>query len=132
MNWLYGLTRIWKSFFWPEFHLQKLALSIFNWSDEKRKCYQIWKPKIFNMIRLVDGLMGCPKHYFFIISCKIVCKNPFSLFFFHNSTKIKGFECPTVSFSIYQFNTWTIRRLVDEMIDPANHRIVLKIISDFL
>ena len=28
---------------------------------------------------------------------------------------------PTVLFSIYQNNTWTIRRLVDEMIDPAYH-----------
>ena len=46
---------------------------------------------------------------FFIISCKIICKNPFN----NNFTKIriKSFECQqlTVLFSIYQNNNWTIR-----------------------
>ena len=38
--------------------------------------------------------------------------------------KIKSFECPesksvpTVLFPIYQNNTWTIRHLVNETIDP--------------
>ena len=36
---------------------------------------------------------------------------------------------PTVSFSIYQNNTWTIRRLVDETNDPATQRIMLKIVG---
>ena len=36
---------------------------------------------------------------------------------------------PTVLFSIYQNNTWTIRCLVDETIDPATLRIILKIIG---
>ena len=47
--------------------------------------------------------------------------------------KIKSFECPkskpasqqsTFLFSIYQNNTWTIRHLVDEMINPATQRII--------
>ena len=36
---------------------------------------------------------------------------------------------PTVLFSIYQNNTRTIRRLVDEMIDPLTQRIILKIVG---
>ena len=36
---------------------------------------------------------------------------------------------PTVLFSIYQNNTWTIRRLVDETNDPATQRIILKIVG---
>jgi hypothetical protein len=36
---------------------------------------------------------------------------------------------PTVLFSIYQNNTWTIRSLVDETIDPVIQRIILKIVG---
>ena len=36
---------------------------------------------------------------------------------------------PTVFFSIYQNNTWTIRCLVDETINPATQRIVFKIVG---
>ena len=36
---------------------------------------------------------------------------------------------PTILFSIYQNNTWTIRRLVNETIDPGNQRIILKIVG---
>ena len=36
---------------------------------------------------------------------------------------------PTVLFSIYQNNTWTIRCLVNETIDPATQRIILKIVG---
>ena len=36
---------------------------------------------------------------------------------------------PTVLFSIYQNNTWTIRRLVDETIYSATQHIVLKIVG---
>ena len=47
--------------------------------------------------------------------------------------KKKSFEYPsqqpTVLFSIYQNNTWTIRRLVDVMIDPATQPIILKIVG---
>ena len=36
---------------------------------------------------------------------------------------------PTVLFSIYQNNTWTIRHLVNETINPAAQHIVLKIVG---
>ena len=36
---------------------------------------------------------------------------------------------PTVLFSIYQNNSWTIRRLVNETINPATQRIILKIVE---
>ena len=36
---------------------------------------------------------------------------------------------PTVLFSIYQNNTWTIRPLVDKTINPANQLIILKIVG---
>ena len=36
---------------------------------------------------------------------------------------------PTVLFSIYQNDTWTISRLVDETIDPATQCIILKIVG---
>ena len=39
---------------------------------------------------------------------------------------------PIVLFSIYQNNTLTIRRLVDETIDPATQRIILKIAGFFI
>ena len=57
------------------------------------------------LVRWADGTNDLPtKHLmfqvfsFFIISCKILCKNPFNLFFsiyFYNFTKIKilTFEC---------------------------------------
>ena len=32
-------------------------------------------------------------------------------------------------FTMYQNNTWTIRCLVDETIDPATQRIILKIVK---
>ena len=57
------------------------------------------------------------------------------IFFFYNFTKIKikHFECPkskpTVLFSIYQNNTWTIRYLVDETIKPATTPFILKIVG---
>ena len=38
----------------------------------------------------------CSKYYFFfIISCKILCKNRFNLFFYNfTKMKVKSFECP--------------------------------------
>ena len=54
---------------------------------------------IFNIIRWVTGLMGqttrrpsvwCSQYYlFFIISCKILCKNLFKFFFYNFTKKIK-------------------------------------------
>ena len=65
-----------------------------------------------------------------------------SIIIFHNFLQIsltkietKGFECSksklksTVLFSIYQNNTWTIRHLADEMIDPVTQHIILKIVG---
>ena len=65
-------------------------------------------PSIYNILRWVAWMMGqtnrrpsvwCSKYilFFFMISCKILCKNPFNLFtyFFYKITKIKikSFEC---------------------------------------
>ena len=38
-------------------------------------------------------------------------------------------KLPTVLFSIYQNNTWNIRRLVNETIGPATQHILLKIVG---
>ena len=63
-------------------------------------------PTIFNIIRWVTGSLGqitqrprvwCKYYFFFIISCKILCKKPFNSFyyFYYKITKItlKSFEC---------------------------------------
>ena len=67
--------------------------------------YEFINPSIYNIIRWVAWTMGqmnrqpsvwCSKYYlFFMISCKILCKNPFNLFsyFFITKIKIKSFEC---------------------------------------
>ena len=63
--------------------------------------------------------------FFFIKSCKILCKNPFNYFFhsFYKITKmkIKSFECPK-SIRNYEKNTWNVRRLVDESFVPSAQR----------
>ena len=46
-------------------------------------------------------------------------------FFFHNFLQ----NSLQKSFQIYQNNTWTIRRLVDETIKPETQRIILKIVG---
>ena len=73
----------------------------------------------------------CSKYYFFfIISCKILCKNPFNYFFLfcYNFTKIKlkSFESKPATYC-FIFNLSKVY-LVDETIDPATQRIILKII----
>ena len=73
---------------------------------------------------LIDQASNVPS-IFFIISCKILCKNPFNLYFSFFIT----IQQPTVLFSIYQNNTWTIRHLVNETIDPATQRVILKIVG---
>ena len=90
-------------------------------------------PTIFNIRRWVGGTKRLMFQvlFFFIISCKVFAKIR-SIYFliFSNFTKIKikSFECPsqqpTVLFSIYQNNTWTITRLVDETIDPVTQCII--------
>ena len=102
-------------------------------------------PTIFNIIRWVAGLLGrsshwpsvwCSKYFFFIISCKILSKNPFKLFFqiFYNFTKIKikSFECPKSIRNYEKNNAWSIRRLVDESFVPSTQRIILKIVGFFV
>ena len=88
----------------------------------------------------------CSKYYFlFIISWKILYKNPFNFLLFiylqlykKKKKRVLNFwnpsQQPTVLFSIYQNNTWTIRHLVDEMIDPATYRIIFshRLLSLFL
>ena len=108
------------------------------------KCTYKYRVPIFyfeNIIRWVAGTIASSTKrlmfrvlFFFIISCKLLCKNPFNLFFYNFTKKnvlsaISASRQPTVLFSIFQNNTWTIRRLVDEAIDPATQRIILKIVG---
>ena len=65
------------------------------------------------------------KYFFFsMISCKILCKNPFNLFFhfFYIITKIKikSFECTKSIKSIKIDNTWNIRLLVNDSFVPSS------------
>ena len=77
-----------------------------------------------------------PNIIFFIISCKILCKNCFNLFsyIFYNFTKIKikSFGCPKAIRNYEKNNIWNIRRLVDESFIPATQRIILKIVGFYL
>jgi hypothetical protein len=56
-----------------------------------------------------------------------------SIIFFHNFLQkrvlraISPSQQPTILFSIYQNNTWNIRRLVHETIIPVTQQIILKI-----
>ena len=74
--------------------------------------------------RIVDQASDVPSIiFFFMISCKVLCKNPFNFLFLflflYNFTeiKIKSFECPISKPATHCFifnlpnNTWTIRRL---------------------
>ena len=62
--------------------------------------------------------------FFSMISCKILCKNPFNLFFhfFYIITKIKikSFECTKSIKSIKIDNTWNIRLLVNDSFVPSS------------
>ena len=52
--------------------------------------------------------------FFFMISCKMLCKNVFNVFFYKfTKIKTKSFECPK-SNKIWKNNTWNVRHLVDE------------------
>ena len=63
---------------------------------------------------------------FFIISCKIRCKNGFNLFFYEfTKIKIKSFECPKSRRNYNENNAWNIRHLVKEMIIPYTHRHIV-------
>ena len=68
----------------------------------------------------------CSKYYFFfMISCKILCKKPFNSFyyFFYKITKIKlkSFEY-SKSIKSLKNKTWNIRRLVGDSFVPLSQR----------
>ena len=65
--------------------------------------------------------------FFFIKSCKILCKNPFNLFFYKiTKMKIKSFECPKSIRNYEKNNAWNIRCLVDELFIPSTQRAWVK------
>ena len=81
-------------------------------------------PSIYNIIRWVAcsiynilywvGWTNCqprddPSIIFFMLSCKILCKNPFNLFFYTYKKYKKN-------------NTWNIKRLVDDSFVPLSKR----------
>ena len=58
--------------------------------------------------------------FFFIKSCKILCKNLFILFFYKiTKMKIKSFECPKSIGNYEKKNTWNISCLVDKSFVPS-------------
>ena len=66
--------------------------------------------------------------FFFMISSKILCKNPFNLFYFFykiTKIKIKNFECPKSIKSINKNNTWNIRLLVDDSCVPSSNQPIV-------
>ena len=68
--------------------------------------------------------------FFFMISCKILCKNPFNLFsyFFYKITKIKikSFECPKSIKSIKKYLEHQIlgRRFVGPIVQATQRNIL--------
>ena len=68
----------------------------------------------------------CSKyHFFFIKSCKNLCKNPYIfLYFLYKITKmkIKSFECPKSIRNYAKKNTWNVRPLVNESFIPIPQR----------
>ena len=90
-------------------------------------------PTIFNIIRWVAGLLGhrlieqaseVPSIIFFHDFLQNSLQKSFQLYNFTKKklrvlSALSPSQQPTVLFSIYQNNTWTIRPLVNEMIDPA-------------
>ena len=66
----------------------------------------------------------CSKYYFFfIISCKILCKNCFNLFSYNfTKIKIKSFEGPKSIRNYKKNNAWNIRRLVDSSFVQVNQQ----------
>ena len=98
----------------------------------------LWNSSMYNIICWFAGLfvpanlrrsVRCSKYYFsFIISCKILCKNSFKLFFFYFLIiKIKSFKCPKSIRNYEKNNAWNIRCLVAETNKPVNQRIIIEI-----
>ena len=79
--------------------------------------------------RIVDQASDVPSIiFFFMISCRILCKNTFNLFvyFFKKNTKIKvkSFECPKSIKSLKRIilgtsDAWSTIRLSNRPSDPA-------------
>ena len=92
--------------FYSYFIHAKGPSSIYKTEPKARKSYSLHETVMksnnlqYNTLcRCVDGtIVSLDKRlmfhvlFFFIISCKILCKNIFILFY--NFTKIKSFECP--------------------------------------
>ena len=111
----------------PNYWSKKIWLQLTN--------LHIKNPTIFNIICWVGGSLGwsshwpsvwCSKYFFFIKSCKILCKNPFNYFFYKiTKMKIKSFECHKSIRNYEKKNTWNVRRLVDEFVPSAQLTSVL-------
>ena len=100
---------------------------------------------IYNIIRwfagtnwLVNQASDVPSIiFFFMISCKILCKNGFNVFFnfFYEFTKIKtkSFECPKSIRNYEKNKSWNIRCLFDESFVPVTQRtsVLYFRLSDF-
>ena len=108
---------------------------------KKKECL-IRNPSIYNIICWFAGPMGqttrrpcfwCSKYFFFIESCKILCKT-LSIYISYKITKIriKSFECPK---SIRKFekkvlgtsDTWSMSRLSDRSSKPAYYIVDCRI-----
>ena len=75
---------------------------------------------------IVKQTSDVPNIFFFMISCKILCKNPFNLFFYFfyiiTKIKIKSFECTKSTRNeknIYCLEHQTLGRWVVPPIKPA-------------
>ena len=86
---------------------------------------------------IVNQVSDVPSIIFFMISFKILCKNPFNLFFYEIiKNKRKGWNdfCKEFFKKLWKKNnTWNIRRLVDESFVPANQQtsVLYWRLSDF-
>ena len=115
----------------------------FNWASSG---WPPSNPSIYNicntLVRWADGENdSSTKHlmfqalFFFITSCKILCKKPFQLFFlfFKKITEIKSFECSKSIRSYEKKNTWSLRRLVEELFVLSSQRtsVLYCRLSDF-
>ena len=82
-----------------------------------------WDKRLINQASDVPGTLFQVLFFFFIISCKILCKKGFNLFFlfFYKFTKIEinSFECPKSLRNYEKNNAWNIRRLVNELFVPS-------------
>jgi hypothetical protein len=72
----------------------------------------------------------CSKYYYFFIkSCKILCKNSFNFFLYKNTKmKIKSFEC-LKSTRNYEKKYLERQMLGRRVVCPANQRIILWIVG---